>query len=82
MFWERTTIEQMMRLITRARPESGTGHANPDRPSGDRFGCCPSCRAFVRIGPASDPPGDQACPECHRPIRELDALWPAGEATS
>jgi hypothetical protein len=42
----------------------------------DRFGCCPHCRTFVRIGPA-DPSGEPSdCPACRCPILELEALWP------
>jgi hypothetical protein len=78
MFWERFTIRQMKQVFDRPRHEGAAGHSHPARTSGDRFGSCPNCRAFVRIGPVVDPPGEESCPECHRPIRELDSLG-AGE---
>jgi hypothetical protein len=77
VFWEHATIQQLMRLVTRPRYESQGGYSGSSRSSGDRYGCCPSCHTFVRIGAADDPAGDATCPSCRRPIRELDTLWPS-----
>lgn len=64
----------MLGLITRAMPESGSGHPKPGHASGDRFGLCPHFRGFVRIGPSTDPATDEACPEYRGMIRELDGF--------
>ncbi len=75
MFWEHSHIQQLMRMVTpdaqRRRPDR-TGSA---RDGGDRFGLCPRCQAFVRIGPSGCSDDQSTCPSCRKPIDELKSLW-------
>jgi hypothetical protein len=76
MFWEHATIQQLMRLVTRDPHRPKPGRTSPTITAGDRFGCCPRCQTFVRIGPVDRVGSEVPCPSCLKPIRELEPLWP------
>ncbi|WP_435008813.1 hypothetical protein P12x_000063 [Tundrisphaera lichenicola] len=72
MSWQLSMIRQLVRLATRPDPRSGKARPVAARTAGDRCGCCPSCRAFVRVDP---PEGEEVeCPACGQPIDTLDPL--------
>jgi hypothetical protein len=69
-FWDaRLIVRQLKAMI--AMPKTGAfgpGRSSSHRADpGPRCGCCPRCRAFVRIEPRR--PGEMVpCPSCRRPI--------------
>jgi hypothetical protein len=72
MFWEHSTIKQLVRLVTRPKYEGRKSGSHASDSAGERCGCCPYCQAFVRIGPAED--GIVPCPGCGRSIDSVEAL--------